>query len=193
MGRPREFDDTEAVRAAMETFWTRGYEATSTAELCASTGLGRGSLYNAFGGKHQLYLTSLRKYSEIGFGGQLATLRQPKPARQRLRELMLWVIDTDLDDPTRRGCMAINAAIDAAGRDEAVARAAKRQFDKLEGALREVIEEGQRDGEFRTDRDALRLARTVQSAYYGLRVLTRVSTDRTALLDIVEGTLAGLE
>lgn len=193
MGRPREFDDAEAVHAAMETFWTRGYEATSTADLCASTGLGRGSLYNAFGGKHQLYLTSLIRYSEIGFGGQLDTLRQPKPARERLRELMLWVIDTDLDDPTRRGCMAINAAIDAAGRDDAVARAAKRQFDKLEGALREVIEEGQRDGEFRTDRDALRLARTVQSAYYGLRVLTRVSSDRTALLDIVEGTLAGLE
>lgn len=193
MGRPREFDDTEAVHAAMETFWTRGYEATSTADLCTSTGLGRGSLYNAFGGKHQLYLTSLLRYSEIGFGQQLDTLRQPKPARRRLRELMLWVIDTDLDDPTRRGCMAINAAIDAAGRDDAVARAAKRQFDKLEGALREVIEEGQRDGEFRTDRDPLRLARTVQSAYYGLRVLTRVSTDRTALLDIVEGTLAGLE
>lgn len=176
----------------METFWTRGYEATSTADLCTSTGLGRGSLYNAFGGKHQLYLASLRKYAEVGFADQLETLRQPKPARERLRELMLLVIDTDLDDPTRRGCMAINAAIDAAGRDESVALATKRQFDLLEGALREVIEEGQRDGEFRTDRDALRMARAVQSSYYGLRVLTRVSTDRDALLDVVEGTLASL-
>lgn len=193
MGRPREFDDGEAVRAAMETFWTRGYEATSTTDLCASTRLGRGSLYNAFGGKHQLYLASLRMYAEAGFADQLATLRQPKPARERLRELMLCVIDTDLDDPTRRGCMAINAAIDAAGRDESVTRATKRQFDLLEGALREVIEEGQRDGEFRTDRDALRMARAVQSSYYGLRVLTRVSTDRDALLDVMEGTLASLQ
>lgn len=176
----------------METFWTQGYQATSTADLCASTGLGRGSLYNAFGGKHQLYLASLRKYAEAGFADQLQTLRQPKPARERLRELMLLVIDTDLDDPTRRGCMAINAAIDAAGRDESVARATKHQFDLLEGALCEVIQEGQRDGEFRTDRDALRMARAVQSSYYGLRVLTRVSTDRDALLDVVEGTLASL-
>jgi TetR/AcrR family transcriptional regulator, transcriptional repressor for nem operon len=193
MGRPREFDDTEAVHAAMETFWTHGYEATSTADLCASTGLGRGSLYNAFGDKHRLYLAGLRHYTETAFAEQLATLRQPKPARERLRELMVWVVDTDLDDPGRRGCLAINAAVDAAGRDEAVAATTKRHFDRLEGALRETIEEGQRAGEFRTDRDALRLARTVQSAYYGLRVLTRVSTDRAALLDVVEGTLASLE
>jgi TetR/AcrR family transcriptional regulator, transcriptional repressor for nem operon len=55
-----------------------------------------------------------------------------------------------------------------------------------------VIEEGQRAGEFAADRDPTRLARTLQSTYYGLRVLGSVAADRAALLDVVEGALAAL-
>src|SRR5262249_1044173 len=78
-------------------------------------------------------------------------------------------------------------AVEHAGRDGSVVHAARRNFDRLEQALREVIEEGQRDGSFRADRDPVRLARTVQSAYYGLRLLSKVSSDRAALLDVVDG------
>jgi len=127
MPRPREFDDGTALDAAMETFWTKGYEATTTAELCENTGLGRGSLYNAFGSKHA-----------------------------------------------------------------PVAELTRRHFERLEQALREVIEEGQRAGEFAPDRDPAQLARTLQSTYYGLRILGSVAQDRTTLLDVAEGALTAL-
>lgn len=54
-GRPREFKDNAVIDAAMEVFWDNGYESCSTEALCNKTGLGRGSLYNAFGSKHELY------------------------------------------------------------------------------------------------------------------------------------------
>jgi len=190
--RPREFDDLAAVDAAMQTFWTKGYEATTTAELCESTGLGRGSLYNAFGSKHQLYEAAVGRYTEIGYTQTLDILRGPETPSERLRALMLWVIDTDMADPERRGCLAINASVEAAGRTDPIADAARRHFARLELALREVIEEGQRAGEFAADRDSARLARTLQSTYYGLRVLGSVASDRGALLDVVEGALAAL-
>jgi TetR/AcrR family transcriptional repressor of nem operon len=192
MPRPREFDDLTAVDAAMQTFWTKGYEATTTAELCESTGLGRGSLYNAFGSKHQLYEAAVGRYTELGYAQTVEILRGPGSPSERLRALMLWVIDTDLADPVRRGCLAINASVEAAGRTDPIADATRRHFARLEQALREVIEEGQRTGEFAADRDPARLARTLQSTYYGLRVLGSVAADRAALLDVVEGALAAL-
>jgi AcrR family transcriptional regulator len=192
VARPREFDDTAAVEAAMDTFWTKGYEATSTADLCARTGLGRGSLYNAFGSKRALYEAAVRRYTELGHAEQLDILRGPGSPTDRLRALLTWVIDTDLSAPQRRGCLAINASVEAAGRSEQIAATTRRHFDRLEQALREVIEEGQRLGEFAADRDATRMARTLQSTYYGLRVLGSVATDRAALSDVAEGALAAL-
>lgn len=192
MPRPREFDDGAALDAAMETFWTKGYEAATTAELCENTGLGRGSLYNAFGSKHALYEAALGRYTEIGYARTLEILRAPGEPGERLRALLLWVIDTDLADPDRRGCLAINASVDTAGRSGPVTELTRQHFDRLVQALREVIEEGQRTGEFAADRDPVQLARTLQSTYYGLRVLGAVARDRAALLDVVEGALAAL-
>ena len=56
VGRPREFDEATVLVAAMEAFWRHGYEATSLADLCRYTGLNKGSLYQAFGDKHQLFM-----------------------------------------------------------------------------------------------------------------------------------------
>ena len=59
VGRPREFDEDAVLTAAMDAFWRQGYEATSLSDLCACTGLHKGSLYQAFGGKHELFMKSL--------------------------------------------------------------------------------------------------------------------------------------
>ena len=62
MPRPREFDEADVVAAARDEFWTRGYVATSVDDLTTVTGLGKGSLYGAFGDKHGLFLRALDDY-----------------------------------------------------------------------------------------------------------------------------------
>lgn len=192
MARPREFSDPDVIDAAMEVFWEKGYEATTTQDLCRRTGLGRGSLYNAFGSKHRLYEEAIRRYAATAADAQLAMLAEPGSVRERLRTLMLGVIDADLADPGRRGCLALNAATEPSGRTEDVAVLVHRQFVDLERALCHLVTVGQRTGELSADRPPLQVARAFQSAYYGLRVLAKVTDDRTALLDAVDGTLATL-
>ena len=46
----------------MVAFWAKGYEATSLADLMDATGLHKGSLYQAFGDKHTLFLQALDRY-----------------------------------------------------------------------------------------------------------------------------------
>ncbi|MFC9328044.1 TetR/AcrR family transcriptional regulator [Kitasatospora sp. NPDC057015] len=62
MGRPRAFDEDEAVRTAAGLFAARGYEGTSVDDLVTGLGVHRGSLYKVFGSKRGLYLTALRRH-----------------------------------------------------------------------------------------------------------------------------------
>ncbi|TDD16022.1 TetR/AcrR family transcriptional regulator [Kribbella turkmenica] len=193
MARPREFSDAAVIDAAMELFWEKGYEATTTQDLCERTGLGRGSLYNAFGSKHALYEESIKRYAETRAALQLQELAPSGGSvRDRLRDLMIAMIERDLEDPGRRGCLALNAAGETAGRSGEVTSLVHRQFRDLEEALAALIAVGQRTGELSTSLSPLQAARMFQSAYYGLRVLAKVTDDRRALLDVVDGTVAAL-
>ncbi|NEY31254.1 TetR family transcriptional regulator [Streptomyces sp. PRKS01-65] len=192
MARPRKFDETHALTAAMETFWRRGYEATSTRDLSDATGLGQSSLYNAFGDKHELYLRALRHYYETHTAEQTAFLDRPGPVKERLRDLMVHALDADLAGPDACGCFSINASVERAHADDDVREEVRRHFATVERALTETIARGQRSGEISPQRSAATLARQVLSTYYGLRVLARVQKDRNALLGVVESAVSAL-
>jgi AcrR family transcriptional regulator len=53
--RPRGFDETTVLRRARDRFWSTGFAGASVDQIAAATGLGKGSLYGAFGDKRQLY------------------------------------------------------------------------------------------------------------------------------------------
>ncbi|MFI0977864.1 TetR/AcrR family transcriptional regulator [Streptomyces sp. NPDC021093] len=190
MARPRKFDETHALAAAMDTFWRQGYEETSTRDLAACTGLGQSSLYNAFGDKRQLYLRALRHYYDTTRVEQAALLQGPGPVKSRLREMIVRAIDADLADPETPGCFAINASVEKASSDPAVKEEVLRHFTAVEETLCEAITGGQRTGEITEAHDARTLAGQVLSGYYGLRVLARVRRDRQALLNVVDGMLS---
>ncbi|MBB6730196.1 TetR/AcrR family transcriptional regulator [Cohnella zeiphila] len=188
-GRPREFEDTTVIDAAMEVFWKNGYEACSTDDLCKGTGLGRGSLYNAFGSKHELYEQALLRYHRAGIDAQIDILRRPGRLRERLRALLEWAIREDFSDAGRRGCLIINAAMERAQKDPAVERIFKQHVDRLGQALSEAIEEGRNAGEVPSGRRTSELAALFLSSYYGLRVLNAAAQNRGMADQVAEGVL----
>lgn len=50
-GRPRGFDDEQALEVAMRSFWSQGYDGSSVDTMCRATGMSRASLYQSYGGK----------------------------------------------------------------------------------------------------------------------------------------------
>ncbi|VBB11100.1 TetR/AcrR family transcriptional regulator [Burkholderia stabilis] len=189
-GRPKEFDDVAVIEAAMDVFWSNGYNGSSAQALCDRTGLGRGSLYNTFGSKHGLYEQALRRYQELGIEAQARILDGPGSVKERLRSLMQWGIAGDLGPTKGRGCMALFAVLDRAGKDPVVAEISRIYVSRLEQALCHVFAVGQRSGEVSCERSALEMARTFLSSYYGLRILGQSMPDRAFLEDVMEGTLA---
>ncbi|MDX7988114.1 TetR/AcrR family transcriptional regulator [Xenorhabdus sp. 12] len=189
-GRPREFDDETVIEAAMQVFWSNGYEGSSAQKLCEKTGLGKGSLYNAYGSKQKLYEKALLRYQQLGLEMQLEILNGPGSAKERLRALLLWGIEGDLNDKERRSCMALFAVMERGSKDPAIGKITQAYIKRLEHALHSVFLSGKDSGEITNEQSVSELARAFLSSYYGLRIIGQSIRDRSFLLDIMEGTLA---
>ena len=59
MGRPRLFDEQQVARRVLRLVLRHGYDAVSVDDIVRGTGVGRGSLYQAFGSKAGLINKSL--------------------------------------------------------------------------------------------------------------------------------------
>ncbi|MEV1008463.1 TetR/AcrR family transcriptional regulator [Streptomyces sp. NPDC049881] len=192
MGRPKEFDPDTAVEQAMQVFWRKGYAATTPQDLVDALGIGKGSLYNAFGSKHALFERALRRYRDSQAVVLIGILEEPGPVKERLRDALLLLAETDLADPDRRGCMAVKAASELAGVDEEATGLVQRMLDRTEDAFRALIEEGQRSGEIAPERDPAALASLILGAMVGMRLLARVAEGPDRLMRLVDGLLDSL-
>ncbi|HEY3501322.1 MAG TPA: TetR/AcrR family transcriptional regulator [Actinocatenispora sp.] len=190
MGRPKEFDVDEAVDAAMHAFWERGYEATSTQDLCDATGLCRSSMYHTFGSKRELYERSLLRYDETRNAELAAILRGDGTATERLRAVFATVLDQE--SSTERGCFAVNTVVELGGLDDELAAGARRGLDAVRGEVRCVVECGQAAGELSRERATDALTDFVHGTILGLRVLGRGGADRAAMENVVTVAMAAL-
>jgi TetR/AcrR family transcriptional repressor of nem operon len=163
--------------------------------LVAGTGLGRSSLYNAFGSKHGLYEQALRRYSAITTSN-IALVSEPGPVRERIRCLLVRIAEDELRDVERNGCMMANATLELAGRDEIVADIVAQNFLRLENALASVLKRAQENGEIGADREPRALARFFVSTIQGLRVYGKGSPPqgrRQRLHDVIEVAIGAME
>ena len=187
MARPREFDPDLVLDRATELFWRKGYEATSISDLEEHLGVGRQSLYGAFGDKHQLYVKAMDRYGASQSGARLALLR-PGAGADEIREYFASLI-TGLTREPRRSCMLINATLETAAEDPAVAaRTCDNQLNLTRAfryALAGAVAKGQLDR--KTDTDALALALVSQS--FGLNIMARNGATAATLGKVVESTL----
>jgi AcrR family transcriptional regulator len=62
MGRPREFDTTAALDAAMRVFWEKGYEGATLTDLTNAMRINRSSMWAAFGNKEELFKQAFGRY-----------------------------------------------------------------------------------------------------------------------------------
>lgn len=177
----------------MDVFWDRGYAQTSAQDLVDRTGLGRGSLYNAFGSKHGLFEVALQRYDEQTSIPTMRRLEDEKrPAVDRLRELLESVVSEETaDPPEHRGCLVVNSAIELAGRDEKVMEVVRRTFARMEDSLVVCVRHGQAEGTIAPGRNPRELARFLLNSMYGLRVMGKVA-DRQTMSGIVETVLRSL-
>ncbi|CDG21574.1 Transcriptional regulator, TetR-family [Xenorhabdus poinarii G6] len=186
-GRPKEYDDQKVIESAMNVFWNNGYEASSTQLLCQETGLGRGSLYHAFGNKQGLYEKALRHYQDIGIKCQKDILTSSGTAKERLMKLLQWGIETDINVDNPRGCLALHSVLERSQKDPAILSINRHYLQRLESLIKDVIRQGVAAGELSSKTKINASGKAFLASYYGLRIMGVTVADRGFLQLAAEG------
>jgi len=170
--RPRKFDESDVIAAARDEFWTRGYGATSVDDLAAATGLGKGSLYGAFGDKHGLFMRTLEDYITTSLDTVRAQLHDTEHgAYDRLIRHIRWQANAVATDKERRGCMMARTAAELGSTDDEVEDRVERAYSRWRDEIADVIAEAQRDGDIDRKVDPQALAGTVLAFMRGVEAL----------------------
>jgi TetR/AcrR family transcriptional repressor of nem operon len=191
MARPREFDEQAVLDAASDLFWTRGFEATSTRDLTARTGLTPSSLYAAFKDKRGMFRRALDHYLRR-LREKMALLDGTCSPGQAITGFFEDTIERSLDDALQRGCMLVNSALEASPREPELRDAVARELKLIEDFFRSRFAAAQRGGEASSAHSADDAARQLLAVLLGVRVLVRVRPERPLLTGAVGQTLASL-
>jgi AcrR family transcriptional regulator len=193
VARPRGFDEADVIAAARDQFWSAGYAGTSLDDLTAVTGLGRGSLYGAFGDKHALFMRALDEYCSSVEAGNAAELRGAGgSAYDRLVGHIRLMARRNAADTDRRGCLMAKSSAELAATDKAVMRRIKRTMTAYQADLAAAIIEAQRDGDIDPDADTEGLALLLLAVLRGAEALRKAGGTRASMLALGEQAIAVL-
>jgi TetR/AcrR family transcriptional repressor of nem operon len=171
VGRPRCFEEDDVLKAAMGVFWHQGYESTSMFDLMEATGLHKGSLYQAFGDKHTLFVKSLRYYI-LGVRCEMsALLNNAASAIEGLRAAVHKAIDMACDgEHGNPGCLALNTLVEKGTGDEEIMAVLQEELNHRMAEITRAVEQAQREGDIRKGWAPERIAGMIHTVVAGLTV-----------------------
>ena len=183
-GRPRNFDESQALNKATRIFWSKSYDGVAIDDLIAGMGVGRQSLYSVFGDKRTLFLRVLRAYAERKGAGAAKALFSPPALRDAIAGFLRHAVEAATEEGAVPGCLMVCVA-------PLVDDAEVRQFlkDAAAGGLALVERrfcDGISAGEIPSDFPATTRARQVLDLARGLTMHAQLGAPRKALLKDAE-------
>lgn len=182
MARPRKIEKDDALEAAMQAFWRKGYEATSMQDLMDATGLKKGSLYQTFGDKKQLFMDALQRYADQVYFQFKDYFRDAPDSKTAVRHFLTKeLVDFALQETTPKGCFVTNSSVELAPHDDEVRALVQRQNTRMEALFASAIADAQAAGVVRSDIASTDLAGEMNVMLYGLMADSKsaANPDRT--------------
>ncbi len=183
-GRPRSFDEMDALEKATQVFWSKGYDGVTIDDLVAGMGVGRPSLYAVFGDKRTLFLRVLRTYAEAKGARAAKALLTPTTLRDSLAGFLEHAVESATDRGRAPGCLLVCVAplVDDAEVRQFLKDAAAGGAALVERRFRDGIDAGEVPSDFPA---AVRASQVIDLAR-GLTMRAQMGTPRKTLLKDAE-------
>jgi AcrR family transcriptional regulator len=183
-GRPRSFDEKEALEKATRVFRSKGYDGVTIDDLVAGMGVGRPSLYAVFGDKRTIFLRVLKAYAEAKGALAAKALLAPQALRDSIASFMRFAVESATEEGCAPGCLIVCVAplVNDAEVRQFLQNAAAGGVALVERRFRDAISAGEIPSDFPV---AARASQVIDLSR-GLTVRAQMGTPRLTLLRDVE-------
>jgi TetR/AcrR family transcriptional regulator, transcriptional repressor for nem operon len=192
VSRSRSFSPAVTLQQVADVFVERGYDGASLAQLEAASGLGKQSLYNAFGDKKSMYLAAVEcaVARTAGVQAQMQTAPDGRQALQRFFDAL--VQDCASGDAQRYSCIVSAGLLEGAD-DEDIQQRLQSKWQGTHALLKSAVVRGQTDGSVASGGRPQDLADHLMTAMSGLRVMARTQPGAARLKRVVAQALSVLD
>jgi TetR/AcrR family transcriptional repressor of nem operon len=193
MPRVKLFDEEEVLNKATELFWKKGYHATSIQDLVSFLGINRGSLYDTFGGKKELFEKAFQLYRINNINGITQFFKNQSNVKKGFQALFEMGINESINDKDRKGCFVVNTTTELIPGEEEMLKILQENKVVFEGIFYQFLLEGQKSGEISKNKNLKNISRLFYTFYSGLKVVAKVQTTPTELMSSVDEILMLLD
>ncbi|MCW9035275.1 MAG: TetR/AcrR family transcriptional regulator [Rhodospirillales bacterium] len=187
VGRPKKFNRDDALMAAVNIFWAKGYDGASMKDLTLGMGINGPSLYAEFGDKRGLYLQAIDKYVNNGASAPLVALEQEDDIEKAVGAFFLAAIDySTKHQGGARGCFLASCVSTSAGEVEGARELLKKAVEATDTRIAERFEREKRRGNLPTDFPSKERARLLFDLRQGLVFRARAGLPGESLVENIE-------
>ncbi|MFB9660158.1 TetR/AcrR family transcriptional regulator [Glycomyces mayteni] len=173
--------------AMADLLWERGYAATSPRDVMARAGVGQGSMYHHFSGKHELAVEALSAVVGEVMGESSLLQGEGSPLERMKRYL-------SAPRPGTQGCRVGRMTQDPqVVSDPDLLSIVSGAFEAMLGRWEETITAAIEAGELPRSTDPAELARTLAAVIQGGYVLARAGGDQGPMDAAIRGAVALLD
>ena len=190
MARTLEFDPELALSKAMEYFWLHGYDAGNMRDLASFMGISKGSFYNTYGSKKDVYLAALNSYMAQDYQLLAQILSETPPVDELLPALFANVSERFSGHDQQRGSFIVNAAVERAPHDPAVKQAITRHFQRFGGLLSDYFGRLQERDQLPDRFEPQVYSQALISTLFSIGVLSRLNLGLQARQNLITASMS---
>src|SRR5262249_44212716 len=161
----------EALEAAVRHFWARGYEAASIRDLAECMGIRGASLYNAYGGKRDLFILALDHYFTGSTRERIQRIERSHAGQNAISAFFDEIIARSVDDEQRKGCLLVNSAVELASHDSELREIIGSYIEEITAFFSRQVSLAQARGEASPSIDVIQISTHLLGVLMGIRVL----------------------
>jgi AcrR family transcriptional regulator len=192
-GRPRAFNRDQALRAAQRFIWQHGYEAMSLSQLEIVMGIGKTSLYAAFGSKLELLQEAAELYLKEA-GGKLTGVLDSDTSTCDAMAHFLEICAEDFTDPSRpKGCFLVAAAPVCSEDNEQAIIFLRDRRAAVSNLIRSRLERGISEGDITSTTPVAAITEYIMTVVHGMSIQARDGSTELALKQTVAMALLPLQ
>lgn len=182
MPRVKLFDQEKALQKAMEVFWEKGYNGTSLTDLTKALGIGKGSFYDTFTSKRNLFEMSLGLYRKNSIEALKLKLNTEKDVKKGVRHFLVSNLAVMIEDKQNKGCFLSNTCGEVNADDETTAKGLHTHYSQMKSIVATYLE----NAEVMTKETVKQVADIIITFFIGITQESKLRKDKKDMEESID-------